>query len=272
LENTAEGGVFYHYSMCAEDEDPERAENPLSGKKKKKKIEEKKNLKTELANGRTSVHPFHYYLLKMASLQWMLVTYFLYAEIAVFLFLVAPLPGRWKTALFGMIASSPVMDLLRRALIILTSFILLLFVDAVRKSRSKAAGEAHVQKMDRLALCFAQRNTWISGMAIFLMLVLNAFYKLIKDNVETAKTRDSAQAHLDVLKKQIAGGQRGAAQIAEMTAQAAAAAAAAAEAEADDATDAERAALRRRRGAAETTTTAASGSGDAGKTSGKKDD
>ncbi|XP_062134309.1 B-cell receptor-associated protein 31 isoform X2 [Drosophila sulfurigaster albostrigata] len=120
------------------------------------------------------------------SLVWTLVATFLYAEIIVVLLLVLPVasPYKWnrlfKSKFLAMLAQQA------HIYFFVVMFVLVLFLlEAIREMRKyssfEGTGETHlnVEMQHSMRLFRAQRNFYISGFSIFLVLVIRRLVALI---------------------------------------------------------------------------------------------
>lgn len=120
------------------------------------------------------------------SLVWTMIAYFLYAEIAVVLLMVLPILNacRWNRLI-----KSKFMQMMAKQSHVYFYFIIcvlvLFLLDSIREMRKYSTqstpAEAHlnVELQHSLRLFRAQRNFYISGFAIFLVLVIRRLITLI---------------------------------------------------------------------------------------------
>ncbi|EDV96047.1 B-cell receptor-associated protein 31 [Drosophila grimshawi] len=120
------------------------------------------------------------------SLVWTLIAGFLYAEIAVVLLLVLPVasPYKWnrffKSKFLAMIGKQS-----HIYFFVIMSVLVLLLLDAIREMRKYSStdnvGEVHlnVEMQHSMRLFRAQRNFYICGFAVFLVLVIRRLVTLI---------------------------------------------------------------------------------------------
>ncbi|XP_055914035.1 B-cell receptor-associated protein 31 [Eupeodes corollae] len=120
------------------------------------------------------------------SLVWTLIASFLYAEIVVVLLLVLPVasPYRWqrffKSRFLAMLGKQA-----HTYFFLLLGVLVLFLLEAIREMRkysnTEPAGEMHlnVEMQHSMRLFRAQRNFYISGFAIFLVLVIRRLVTLI---------------------------------------------------------------------------------------------
>lgn len=120
------------------------------------------------------------------SLVWTLIASFLYAEIAVVLLLVLPVasPYRWqrffKSRFLAMLGKQA-----HTYFFLLLGVLVLFLLEAIREMRkysnTEPTGDVHlnVEMQHSMRLFRAQRNFYISGFAIFLVLVIRRLVTLI---------------------------------------------------------------------------------------------
>lgn len=121
------------------------------------------------------------------SLQWTLIAGFLYAEIVVVLLLVLPVasPSRWNR-LFKSRFLQSISDKASVFFIVFLGILVLFLLDAMREMRkytstTEHAEHAHLdaEMQGNMRLFRAQRNFYISGFALFLILVIRRLVILI---------------------------------------------------------------------------------------------
>ncbi|XP_032309637.1 B-cell receptor-associated protein 31 isoform X2 [Drosophila ananassae] len=120
------------------------------------------------------------------SLVWTLIAGFLYAEIALVLLLVLPVasPYRWnrlfKSKFLAMLAQQA-----HIYFFLIMGVLVLFLLEAIREMRKyshfEQAGEVHlnVEMQHSMRLFRAQRNFYISGFSIFLVLVIRRLVTLV---------------------------------------------------------------------------------------------
>ncbi|KAH8252117.1 B-cell receptor-associated protein 31 [Drosophila bipectinata] len=120
------------------------------------------------------------------SLVWTLIAGFLYAEIALVLLLVLPVasPYRWnrlfKSKFLAMLAKQA-----HIYFFLIMAFLVIFLLEAIREMRKyshfEQAGEVHlnVEMQHSMRLFRAQRNFYISGFSIFLVLVIRRLVTLV---------------------------------------------------------------------------------------------
>ncbi|KAI8324281.1 B-cell receptor-associated 31-like protein [Martensiomyces pterosporus] len=127
----------------------------------------------------------------MATLQYTGVFALLLAEVVAFLFLIVPLPSRWKKGIFSWSSRSPVVQKVLYGIRIAFVFVFVLFADAVMRLRKAQQQRDSNKIIDEHALCqqkvqqfYAQRNTYLTGITMFLGLILVSTHSLIGQILE----------------------------------------------------------------------------------------
>lgn len=120
------------------------------------------------------------------SLVWTMIAYFLYAEIAVVLLMVLPIVNAYR---WNRLIKSKFMQMMAKQAHVYFYFVIcvlvLFLLDSIREMRKYSTqstpSEAHlnVELQHSLRLFRAQRNFYISGFAIFLVLVIRRLVTLI---------------------------------------------------------------------------------------------
>ncbi|KAJ2358645.1 Endoplasmic reticulum transmembrane protein 3 [Coemansia erecta] len=127
----------------------------------------------------------------MATLQYTGVFALLMAEIFVFVLLILPMPQRWKRAMITWSSRSSVAQRVLYGVRIAFGFVFLLFADAVMRLRKVQQTKDNSRIVDEHSLCqqkvqqfYAQRNTYLTGITMFLGLILISTHSLIGQLVE----------------------------------------------------------------------------------------
>ena len=128
--------------------------------------------------------------------EWTIISYILYVEVGVTLFLCLPLPVTWRSSLARCVVSSRVLKSAQHALKVVFLVISALFVLAVKGAWELNARyhESKVyeqkDKLDQylLRMFRHQRNVYVAGFALLLLLVLWSYYHVLTD-LDTAKRR-----------------------------------------------------------------------------------
>ncbi|KAJ2508877.1 Endoplasmic reticulum transmembrane protein 3 [Coemansia sp. RSA 2052] len=135
----------------------------------------------------------------MATLQYTGVFALLLAEIFVFVLLILPMPTRWKRAMITWSSRSVVAQRVFYSVRIAFGFILLLFCDAVMRLRKVDQEKHKTRLVDEHALCqmkvqqfYAQRNTYLTGITMFLGLILISTHSLIAQLVASEGNASAA--------------------------------------------------------------------------------
>ncbi|KAJ2798539.1 Endoplasmic reticulum transmembrane protein 3 [Coemansia helicoidea] len=158
----------------------------------------------------------------MVTLQFSGVFALLMAEVLVFVVLILPMPMRWKRALVTWSSRSPVVQRVLYGVRIAFGFVFLLFADAVMrlhkaeqtaKDRSRVVDD-HMLCQQKLQKFYAQRNTYLTGITMFLGLILISTHSLVSQLVEgpraaaaaaqPAPAADASRAEAERLKSQLA--------------------------------------------------------------------
>jgi len=123
------------------------------------------------------------------SVLWTSVAFVLYAEVALFLFICLPFPVSLKKKFLDFLNHSPYTQTLRGAGQIIFALIALLFADSLRDTMT---AQHHHGAVDKNSFTFthfeqnmkmfrAQRNLYISGGALLLLIVMNRFFAMIRE-------------------------------------------------------------------------------------------
>ncbi|KAJ2451449.1 Endoplasmic reticulum transmembrane protein 3 [Coemansia sp. RSA 2336] len=127
----------------------------------------------------------------MATLQYTGVFALLVAEIVVFVMLILPMPTRWKRAMITWSSRSAVAQRVLYGVRIAFGFVFLLFADAIMRLRKVQQAKDSTRLVDEHTLCqhkvqqfYAQRNTYLTGITMFLGLILISTHSLIAQLVE----------------------------------------------------------------------------------------
>lgn len=127
------------------------------------------------------------------TLYYTLVFMLLMAEMALFMFLIIPMPFSLKRRVFTFISENPIVAKLQYGLKITFIFILILFIDSVNRVyrvqvelSSVTEGGNNAQAImghERLEVqarkFYSQRNMYLCGFTLFLSLILNRTYIMI---------------------------------------------------------------------------------------------
>ncbi|KAK7739896.1 Endoplasmic reticulum transmembrane protein 3 [Cytospora paraplurivora] len=128
------------------------------------------------------------------TLYYTLVFMLLMAEMALFMFLVLPMPFSIKRRLFTFISENPLVAKLQYGLKITFIFILILFIDSVNRvyrvqvelaavtdggNNARGAIIGHERLEVQARKFYSQRNMYLCGFTLFLSLILNRTYIMI---------------------------------------------------------------------------------------------
>lgn len=129
------------------------------------------------------------------TLYFSLVFGFLVAEMALFMLLILPLPFTMKRALFTFISENPVIAKIQYWMKICFVFIGILFVDSLNRvwrvqvelaaladsNKNAAAVLGHERLEVQARKFYSQRNMYLTGFTLFLSLILNQTYVMIRN-------------------------------------------------------------------------------------------
>jgi len=129
------------------------------------------------------------------TLYFSLVFGFLVAEMALFMLLILPLPFTMKRALFAFISENPIIAKIQYWMKICFVFIGILFMDSLNRvwrvqvelaslaeSKNNAAAVLGHERLEVQARKFySQRNMYLTGFTLFLSLILNQTYVMIRN-------------------------------------------------------------------------------------------
>lgn len=129
------------------------------------------------------------------TLYYTLVFMLLMAEMALFMFLIVPMPFSLKRRVFTFISENPIVAKLQYGLKITFIFILILFIDSVNRvyrvqvelsavtegGNNAGAIMGHERLEVQARKFYSQRNMYLCGFTLFLSLILNRTYIMILD-------------------------------------------------------------------------------------------
>ncbi|KAJ1807750.1 Endoplasmic reticulum transmembrane protein 3, partial [Coemansia sp. RSA 2598] len=111
--------------------------------------------------------------------------------IFIFVLLILPMPQRWKRAMITWSSRSSVAQRALYFVRIAFGFILLLFADSVMRLYKVQKEKSSARLVDEHAICqlklqqfYAQRNTYLTGITMFLGLILISTHSLVGQLVE----------------------------------------------------------------------------------------
>ncbi|KAK7736040.1 Endoplasmic reticulum transmembrane protein 3 [Diaporthe eres] len=127
------------------------------------------------------------------TLYYTLVFMLLMAEMALFMFLIVPMPFSLKRRVFTFISENPIVAKLQYGLKITFIFILILFIDSVNRvyrvqvelsavtegGNNAQAIMGHERLEVQARKFYSQRNMYLCGFTLFLSLILNRTYIMI---------------------------------------------------------------------------------------------
>ncbi|KAF9187914.1 hypothetical protein BGZ51_000099 [Haplosporangium sp. Z 767] len=140
------------------------------------------------------------------SLPYTMVFSLLMAEMIIFIFLILPLPFKWRRGLLKFLAESPLMANVQYAMKIVFIFVFILFVDSLNRvvkveeinENSHHHHHGHGAESSMAARRFyAQRNMYLTGFTLFLSLILNRTFFMILDLLKS-------EEKMEIIKKQAA--------------------------------------------------------------------
>ncbi|KAG9319368.1 hypothetical protein KVV02_005678 [Mortierella alpina] len=124
----------------------------------------------------------------------------------VFIFLILPLPFKWRRGLLKFLAESPLMGNVQYVMKIVFIFVFILFVDSlnrvikVEEITENAAHHHHGHGSETNVAArrfYAQRNMYLTGFTLFLSLILNRTFFMILDLLKS-------EEKMEIVKKQAA--------------------------------------------------------------------
>ncbi|KAI7870414.1 B-cell receptor-associated protein 31-like-domain-containing protein [Spinellus fusiger] len=120
-------------------------------------------------------------------------------EVTVFFLFMAPLPLQWKKSVFNWLATSPTVAHAQYIMRIVFGFIFVLFLDSVNrlKTINEATGAGLDDQMGGSTVgydiraeasvaakkFYAQRNMYLTGFTLFLLMILNSTYTMTLENL-----------------------------------------------------------------------------------------
>ncbi|KAI0016142.1 B-cell receptor-associated protein 31-like-domain-containing protein [Xylariomycetidae sp. FL0641] len=131
------------------------------------------------------------------TLYYSLVFVLLVAEMSFFMLLVVPMPFKVKRSFFTFLSENSIVGKVRYGLKITFIFILILFLDSVNRvyrvqmelaaATDNAKGSAAVMGHERLEVqarkFYSQRNMYLCGFTLFLLLIVNRTYIMILETM-----------------------------------------------------------------------------------------
>ncbi|KAG0047254.1 hypothetical protein BGZ83_007659 [Gryganskiella cystojenkinii] len=138
------------------------------------------------------------------SLPYTMVFTLLMAEMITFIFLILPLPFKWRRGMLNFMATSKVMANVQYVMKIVFVFVFILFLDSLKrvmrveeKFENVHPSDPHARSTLAANRFYAQRNMYLTGFTLFLSLILNRTFVLILDLLKS-------EERMEVIKKQAA--------------------------------------------------------------------
>ncbi|KAG0269945.1 hypothetical protein DFQ27_001494 [Actinomortierella ambigua] len=141
------------------------------------------------------------------SLPYTMVFTLLMTEMVVFIFLILPLPFKWRRGLLKFLSESRLMGHVQYVMKIVFIFVFILFLDAlnrvvkVEEISSEHGHHHHADARTETSFAarkfYAQRNMYLTGFTLFLSLILNRTFFMILDLLKS-------EEKMEVIKKQAA--------------------------------------------------------------------
>ncbi|KAF9979087.1 hypothetical protein BGZ73_006324 [Actinomortierella ambigua] len=140
------------------------------------------------------------------SLPYTMVFTLLMTEMVVFIFLILPLPFKWRRGLLKFLSESRLMGHVQYAMKIVFIFVFILFLDALNRVIKVEEindhghhhhADARTETSFAARKFYAQRNMYLTGFTLFLSLILNRTFFLILDLLKS-------EEKMEVIKKQAA--------------------------------------------------------------------
>ncbi|KAF9355845.1 hypothetical protein BGX34_010230 [Mortierella sp. NVP85] len=124
----------------------------------------------------------------------------LMTEMITFIFLILPLPFKWRKGLLNFLATSRFMSNIQYAMKIIFIFVFILFIDSLNRvikvqERVNEGDQYHHHHDTHAKRFYAQRNMYLTGFTLFLSLILNRTFFLIVDLIKS-------EEKMEVVKKQ----------------------------------------------------------------------
>ncbi|GJJ69104.1 B-cell receptor-associated protein 31 [Entomortierella parvispora] len=128
----------------------------------------------------------------------------LMTEMITFIFLILPLPFKWRRGMLNFMATSKIMGHVQYSMKIVFIFVFILFLDSLKrvmrveeKYENVHNPTAHTTSTLAASRFYAQRNMYLTGFTLFLSLILNRTFVLILDLLKS-------EERMEVIKKQAA--------------------------------------------------------------------
>ncbi|KAF9302870.1 hypothetical protein BGZ74_004709 [Mortierella antarctica] len=137
------------------------------------------------------------------SLSYSLVFGLLMTEMLTFLFLIMPLPFKWRRGLLKFLSESPIASKARFVMKIVFVLVFVLFIDSLNsvikadELKKKGVQLGHTETAFATKRFYYQRNMYLTGFTLFLSLILNRTFVMLLDLVKS-------EERMEVVKKQAA--------------------------------------------------------------------
>ncbi|KAF9997600.1 hypothetical protein BGZ65_006826 [Modicella reniformis] len=133
------------------------------------------------------------------SLFYTMVYCLLLTEMIAFIFLILPLPYKWRKGILKFMSTSRFMANIQYVMKIVFIFVFILFVDALgRVVKVEDKHNDHHSESNMAAKRFyAQRNMYLTGFTLFLSLILNRTFVMILELI-------TSEEKMEIVKKQAA--------------------------------------------------------------------
>ncbi|KAF8981488.1 hypothetical protein BGZ46_002702 [Entomortierella lignicola] len=138
------------------------------------------------------------------SLPYTMVFTVLMTEMITFIFLILPLPFKWRRGMLNFLSKSKIVGRIQYSMKILFIFVFILFLDSLNrviKVEEKAHDvDRHIPHIENNVAAkrfYAQRNMYLTGFTLFLSLILNRTFVMILDLLKS-------EEKMEVVKKQAA--------------------------------------------------------------------
>ncbi|KAG0265800.1 hypothetical protein BGZ95_003225 [Linnemannia exigua] len=139
------------------------------------------------------------------SLPYTMVFTLLMTEMITFIFLILPLPFKWRRGLLNFLSKSPFMANIQYVMKIVFIFVFILFIDSLNRvikveevnTDSTIHHHPHTDTTVAARRFYAQRNMYLTGFTLFLSLILNRTFFMILDLLKS-------EEKMEIVKKQAA--------------------------------------------------------------------
>ncbi|KAG0201485.1 hypothetical protein BGX28_005699 [Mortierella sp. GBA30] len=139
------------------------------------------------------------------SLPYTMVFTLLMTEMITFIFLILPLPFKWRRGMLNFLSKSPFMANIQHVMKIVFIFVFILFVDSLNRvikvdeitNEGHHHHSPHTETTVAARRFYAQRNMYLTGFTLFLSLILNRTFFMILDLLKS-------EEKMEIVKKQAA--------------------------------------------------------------------